>query len=322
MDFYLDDGNQYSEHGIYISYKMFTVGMGDVTVNDIIKEYEKDSDVEQIIYQEGNKAFVCEGFDKDRGNILVGTLEQGTYYMAMIISFDSEYTNFCRAFAKEIYTQYNNTIVFAPPEPLVVPERENVFVNDLVLEEGKIIEFGYYEQDNIIENGFEPIEWEVLEVTGDKAFIISKNILDYELYENKWDSGKVTWEESDLRNWLNGYFYDIAFVDSEKEIILESEVINSSEFLMTNDTETIDKIFCISLDEWLKYFSESKEIPLTTKYAEEDASEVNNCYWLRTPGASWGNYGSQCIANGDGWWEEHSVIVDTGVRPAMWIEIK
>ena len=40
------------------------------------------------------------------------------------------------------------------------------------------ITFGTYEQDNDTSNGAEPIEWEVPDVKGGKALVISKYILD------------------------------------------------------------------------------------------------------------------------------------------------
>ena len=89
-----------------------------------------------------------------------------------------------------------------------------------LVEEGEIIKFGKYEQDNDLENGKEDIEWIVLKVEGGKAFLISEYVLDYQPYHNR--KGEVSWETSSLRAWLNEEFFNEAFSEKEKEIVLPS----------------------------------------------------------------------------------------------------
>ena len=84
-----------------------------------------------------------------------------------------------------------------------------------LLEPGDIFEFGYY--------GNEPIRWKVLEKQADKLLVISQYGLDCVPYDdqdkNDYSPDPVTWEESYIRNWLNGHFYDNAFTREEKDKI-------------------------------------------------------------------------------------------------------
>ena len=82
---------------------------------------------------------------------------------------------------------------------------------------GDYITFGKYEQDNDTSNGKEDIEWLVLDVQGDKAFVISKYALDAKAYNE--DETAISWETITLRKWLNNDFYNSAFTSSEKNRI-------------------------------------------------------------------------------------------------------
>ena len=77
---------------------------------------------------------------------------------------------------------------------------------------GDIVKFGSYEQDKFC--GADPIEWRVLAVENGRALLLSKYALEAKPYHNT--DIDITWEESDLRAWLNGTFYDIAFSSSER----------------------------------------------------------------------------------------------------------
>lgn len=88
------------------------------------------------------------------------------------------------------------------------------------------IKLGKYEQDNNKDNGEEDIEWIVLKKDGTKLLLLSKYILDkYEYYDG---TGFIEWNESNLRNWLNTYFYNTAFDEEEKSFIIRSAYKNYS----------------------------------------------------------------------------------------------
>lgn len=54
-----------------------------------------------------------------------------------------------------------------------------------LVEEGEIIKFGKYEQDNNLENGKEDIEWIVLKAEKDRALVLSKFALDVQPYHTQ-----------------------------------------------------------------------------------------------------------------------------------------
>ena len=118
---------------------------------------------------------------------------------------------------------------------------------------GDIIIFGTYEQDNDESDGTEDIEWIVLDNTDGKLLVISKDILNYMRYSET----TTVWEYSDIRTWLNGEFYDLAFSDDEKSSIVLSVVDNPGNpyFGTSAGTGTNDNVFCLSYDEAYTYFS-------------------------------------------------------------------
>ncbi len=130
---------------------------------------------------------------------------------------------------------------------------------------GTYITFGTYEQDNNLKNGQEPIEWLVLENDGESLFVLSKYVLDGEVFSTAYDGYKyktlpVTWETSHIRNWLNSTFLNTAFTAGEQARIQTSLLENEINGLLEHSTEnvtlnpTLDKIFFLSSDEVTAYF--------------------------------------------------------------------
>ncbi len=114
---------------------------------------------------------------------------------------------------------------------------------------GDIIVFGSYEQDNNTENGKEPIEWIVLANDGKELFVVSKYSLDWKPYDGAWKN--ITWEECNLREWLNDDFYNTAFSASDKKLIKITNVKNNDnpEYETTGGNDTKDKVFLLSLED-------------------------------------------------------------------------
>lgn len=193
---------------------------------------------------------------------------------------------------------------------------------------GEYITLGAYEQDNNTANGKEAIEWLVLDVQDNKALVISKCALDCRQYHTEMTD--VTWENCQLRTWLNSDFLDSAFTDSEAEKILSATVTAdySEDFGTDPGNDTQDKIFLLSITEAEKYFENPAERCCTaTEYAKAqgvwDGSPNGNCWWwMRSPGryqryATYINHNGNVSEDGD-----YVNYGDNAVRPAMWIEIK
>lgn len=133
---------------------------------------------------------------------------------------------------------------------------------------GTYITFGAYEQDNKKKNGQEPIEWLVLENTGESLFVTSKYALDAQPYSTAYDQYTynpypITWEHCNLRAWYNSTFYETAFDAGEQARIktvnvdntIPSDIINFVwEPGVTGGNNTLDKVFALSYAEVEKYF--------------------------------------------------------------------
>ena len=175
---------------------------------------------------------------------------------------------------------------------------------------GDTVEFGSYEQDGDTSDGKEAIEWRVLDVDGDRAYVVSEKGLaghKFNANENKGND----WDSSDLKAWLEGTFTSQAFSDDERGAIDGSLTL-------------------LSTDEANKYFkSDDDRLCHPTQQATKDGVEEDDedpetgCFWwLRSPGDE-----SYCAADVDfsgGVDSEGQPVEDdsTAVRPAMWVNLK
>ncbi|MBE5767434.1 MAG: extracellular solute-binding protein [Clostridiales bacterium] len=234
--------------------------------------------------------------------------------------------------------------------PSVTPIPLSPETTDFAEKIGDIITFGFYEQDNNLENGVEPIQWQILEAQDDRILVISKYALEMMQYHNTIaEDSSITWETWDIRAWLNNEFLQTAFTDEERASIptvtVKAEGTRHYATDPGNDTE--DQAFLLSYMEALHYFKSAKirkcqpTLYAIAQYepASEDAlspayiynAASGNCHWwLRTPGEFPGSatsvmasgnvgfmgyatlYGSE--ANGRDFYE--------GIRPALWIDLK
>ena len=192
---------------------------------------------------------------------------------------------------------------------------------------GDIVYLGVYEQDNNTSNGKENIEWIVLAKENNKALLISKYVLDGQLFNNTWK--EITWEDCDLRGWLNDTFINEAFSSKEQSMIVTTYVTADKNPKYDTDpgNPTEDKIFLLSIDEVEKYFSSNEEIRINcepTKYANLKVPiKYGSFYcewWLRSPGSKqvYATYFSGKI-DYIGTYNDSS---DVGVRPALWINLE
>ncbi len=182
---------------------------------------------------------------------------------------------------------------------------------------------GYYEQDDKIANGKEPIEWRVLDIDSDgHLLVISNKVIELQDYNTtNIDMTDLTWETSTLRSWLNGYgssynlvgndytsnnFIDTAFTAEEKARIIASKVLPhpTPNFSTKPGNETTDKIFLLSHVEANQYFTDNEDRKayitlyalnkgaIAYNYSRDEVCKknyfyANNCtspWWLRSPG--------------------------------------
>lgn len=195
---------------------------------------------------------------------------------------------------------------------------------------GSEILFGSYEQDGNTGNGAEDIEWIILARAGDNALLLSKYGLDAKEYHEEWED--ITWEQSDIRSWLNSSFMDTAFTGEEQGTILKTEVDNSqaegnSKYNTTSGNNTEDRVFLLSYKEAFEdYFSSDEErICMPTDYAVQNGAWTNvdtgaRWWWLRSPG-----YYQDCatfVSNVGSPGFDFVNAVNYCVRPALWINLE
>jgi transcriptional regulator with XRE-family HTH domain len=204
------------------------------------------------------------------------------------------------------------------------------------VEVGDIIDFGEY-------------KWRVLDVRGDKALIVTENVIEERAFHNDNDTkNKVTWEQSDMRMYLNGEFYN-RFSASEQVRIVEINVVNLDNpwYGKNQYNDTLDKIFLLSYEEVVRYFGDSGALEnrkgveydvMGLEYGDAIHDEYdkarsvlnlagfNAWWWLRSPGgprdhtdhdhATAGSVDNIIWLCGD-----DVCKIDGGVRPAMWVTI-
>ena len=205
-----------------------------------------------------------------------------------------------------------------------------------------------------------PIIWRVLNVQDDKALVISEDVLTVRQYDGlealfgerladvdiDWNRVKVTWSNSEIREWLNSDFVREAFSEGERDCILMTEISTpgGSRKEVDGGADTVDEVFLLSVDEAeyylpgkkdrIAYFEMSEaDMDYIRKKSEEDyGSDVERdealsvaigsikawWWWLRSPG--YGNtYASGVRDDGVIGGEGGVNFVSGGVRPAMYV---
>lgn len=110
--------------------------------------------------------------------------------------------------------------------------------------------------------------WEVMDIQGDMAFIRTA-IIDYQPLDD--NDPDCTWENSALREWLNGDFYEDVFNDSEKAQIRTSVFETSSgdyNYVGTSGSGISDKIFLLN----------TAEAKLTNYYSDYFYGDIDKTY--------------------------------------------
>ena len=205
--------------------------------------------------------------------------------------------------------------------------RKKVAVDPAYASVGDWVTFGSYEQDNDLNNGQEAIEWVVLERNADSLKLISRYTLDGHEYQTSMSD--TTWENSELRRWLNDEFYQAAFSDADRQRILPIQsVAENNPVKGTSGGNTVtDNVTILTLSEAATYFtSEVERLVSPTAYAEATKhSQLNDnlqaVWFTRTPGSdnkhvcyviSWGEIHAE---------SEFAVSELKGVRPVIEIAL-
>ncbi len=263
-------------------------------------------------------------------------MQPGTYKVKVRAYYDTN--------GSRVYSKYSKvkTITIGPDAGGNGLKTEYDFSG---LEVGDEFEFGSYEIDGNLKNGYEPIKWKVLSKNEDNIFVISKYALDILPY-NK-DYGEVTWENCTLRKWLNNKFYNVAFNESERNLIKEMDITNENNSIYgTNGGNvTKDKIIILSQQDLV-----NASYGFSTSYDEYDINRrcpvtgyafnsglwvfdtytnsegTGSCFWwARTPG--YGNdyvtyvHDFGCMYSDGNAYDTGYATYSHGIRPAMFISL-
>lgn len=147
-------------------------------------------------------------------------------------------------------------------------------------------------------------KWKIMDKEDDKALLMKKASLLKTAYHNA--SGDVTWEQSELRQWLNSDFLKKNFSKIEQANILLSDVTNSgnSVYGTKGGNDTKDYVFILSAEEVKQYGSLTKSFQSNS--------------WLRTPGSV---QSSAAFRLGNGTVMDYGYVAtskDLAVYPVLW----
>lgn len=159
------------------------------------------------------------------------------------------------------------------------------------------------------------MKWLVLDDRDGKQLVITEQVIGNMAF--KAAGGDSTWEDSDLRTYLNGEFYESTFSDDEKARIEETNTSTpaNSKYGITGGNDTTDRIFVLSAEEAEEYLEGSEYLIAT------DASGNPAWYHLRTMGEA---KDVQACVNVNGEIDLHGpdggvTNAEGGIRPVMWI---
>lgn len=215
--------------------------------------------------------------------------------------------------------------------------------------------FGSYPQDDATGRMYDPIKWRVAEVKGDDLFLVADEILDCRPFNNSiYGANKtsldITWENSDIRSWLNGTFVNRAFSEKERSAIRVTTIdtplhYDSDQYSSKKKSiKTKDKVFLLSEDEaenekygfernaarYRKNTAYAKARGVYTRVGSGDPEEDwwfseyeigNGSWWLRTPGWTRDDAYS-VLTDGRVWYRggsDYAKTSNTGVCPAIHI---
>ena len=185
----------------------------------------------------------------------------------------------------------------------------------------------------------EPIRWRILSTDGNTALILCDSII----ANHRYDYSSNNYAESEIRQWLNEQFYETAFSELQREIILTTTVDNSaastgytSNPYACEDTE--DKVFLLSYKEVTSSsydFSTSTSSSATREMLTSDYSRATGAYmntsssyygngywWLRSPYYDRSNYARYVNCDGLIYYNYYIVYNSYyGVVPALQIRL-
>ena len=199
--------------------------------------------------------------------------------------------------------------------------------------------------DKII--SFGGFEWRVLDVQDGQALLLSVKVIEKKRYHSS--LAITTWAECELREYLNGAFYESFGKDGVRIAEVQTNNPNNLWVGTVGGSNTRDKIFLLSLDEVDKYFGNSGDYENKVRkswnknqmkyHQDNDGCYISNSHnksriaehingeacwwWLRSPGKNTKHTTTAALVNANGLISVDGNNVNQnagGVRPALWLK--
>lgn len=190
-------------------------------------------------------------------------------------------------------------------------------------------------------------DWRVLDVQNGQALLLCDKVIEKKRYHSSLVA--ITWAECELREYLNGSFYDSLGADRER--IVETQISNPQNLWAgtVGGNSTRDRVFLLSIEEIDKYFGNSGEYADKIRkswsknemkfHQDNDGWYISNehnksriaegingeaCWWwLRSPGKNTKHSTAAALVNANGLISVDGNNVNQnagGVRPALWLK--
>jgi len=125
---------------------------------------------------------------------------------------------------------------------------------------------------------FGPYDWFVLDKRDDRMLVITEKVIERRPYHSQ--DCEITWETCDMRNYLNGRFYD-SFDGTDRARIMEvtNENPDNPWYGTDGGNPTLDKVFLLNIEEVVRYFGDSGQI--------HNRSRNPGCDWCKDEYFPW-----------------------------------
>ena len=165
---------------------------------------------------------------------------------------------------------------------------------------------------------YEPIKWRILSEADGEALILCESIIDSQEYYNRTSNRTINgqtvyannYAESNIRKWLNDTFYNTAFTNLQKQLIVLTTVDNSARSTNPNNSATAfnsgtNTYACANTQDYIFLLSEQEvtnsDYGFNSSYSNYDtARQKKNTDYAKSQGV-WTNTSSGYVGNGH-WW--------------------
>lgn len=197
-------------------------------------------------------------------------------------------------------------------------------VQNLVLSKeniGQSVFFGHFQRSADLSGNTAPLEWIVVDACEGRALLLSRYVIDSMPYKSATAS---TWENSDIREWLNSSFFSKAFTEKEQKQIMLATIKTAYK---GKEEKTQDKVFLLGTDDIKQYATllDNELASFPTPYAEwhgirSDSPGGKCSWWLRSPGKKKDQTTAAAIhySSENTCFDIRSGFI--GVRPAIWVD--